>query len=125
MVNSVASPATTRRPSISHAISIRATPVHNRIDDSTSPWPKRIQDRCIDSSSGSCGLVLPAPSPPTVISTEPAKPSFAGPAPGAVANDAILEKCCATDCFVDGPVAGGCVGEVIGSGGPVRGRLGQ
>ncbi|COW78893.1 Uncharacterised protein [Mycobacterium tuberculosis] len=44
MVNSVASPARTRRPRPSHASSITPTPVHNRIDDSTSPWPKRSQD---------------------------------------------------------------------------------
>lgn len=44
MTNSVASPANTRRPRLSQAISIRPTPVHSTIDDSTRPWPKRSQD---------------------------------------------------------------------------------
>ena len=73
-------PSTTRRPSHSHANSITATPPHSSTDDSTSPWPKRSQDRCSDSSSGSCSRVLPAPSPPAVISIAPRKPSSAGPA---------------------------------------------
>ena len=99
IMNSVVSPARVRRPSNSQAISIRATPVHNTIDDSTSPCPKRSQDMCSDSSSGSCGLVLPAPSPPTVISTEPKKPSFAGRACGVAANAEISKKRCLTDFF--------------------------
>src|ERR1700761_1602195 len=126
MVTSVASPAGARRPSSSHAISIRPTPVHSRIDESTSPWPNRSQDMCMDSSNGSCVLVLPAPNPPTVMSTEAVKPSFAGFASGVPAKAARLERCSLTDRFVDDePVVCGCVGAVIGSGGPVRGHLGQ
>ncbi len=75
----VAEPSITRRPSHSHANSITATPPHSSTDDSTRPWPKRSQDRCSDSSSGSCSRVLPAPRPPTVISTAPRTAEQCGP----------------------------------------------
>ena len=44
ITNSLTSPASRRLPSPSHAITIRPTPIHNRIEDSTSPWPYRSQD---------------------------------------------------------------------------------
>ena len=61
MVYSVALRSTTRRPSHSQANSITATPNHSSTEDNTRPWPNRSQDRCSDSSSGSCSRVLPAP----------------------------------------------------------------
>ena len=43
-----------RRPNHSQAVTIRATPIHSTSEETTSPWPNRSQDRCRDSSSGSC-----------------------------------------------------------------------
>ena len=82
IVYSRAEPSITLRPSHNHANSITATPPHSSTDDSTSPCPNRSHDRCIDSSSGSCRRVLPAPSPPAVIIAAPSKPSSAGRAAG-------------------------------------------
>ena len=107
IVYSRAEPSITRRPSHSHAHSITATPPHSSSDDNTSPWPKRSQDRCSDSSSGSCSRVLPAPSPPAVISTAPRKPSSAGRASGEVVNADSRAKL------------------VTGSSGPVGGQPGE
>ena len=44
ITNSLTSPVRRRLPRPSHAISIRPTPIHNRIDASTNPWPNRSQD---------------------------------------------------------------------------------
>src|SRR5690606_39912632 len=59
-------------------MSIRVTPVHSRVDDTTRPWPNRNQDRYSDSGRGACTRLVPAPSPPAVISTAPNPPSSAG-----------------------------------------------
>src|SRR5262249_18998491 len=92
IVYSVAVRSITRRPSHSQAMSITATPTHSSTDDNTRPWPNRSQDRCSDSSRGSCRRVLPAPSPPVVINTAPSAPSSAGCACGDFANDVNCQR---------------------------------
>ena len=105
IVYSRAEPSITLRPSHNHANSITATPPHSSTDDSTSPCPKRSQDRCRDSSSGSCSRVLPAPRPPAVIIAAPRNPSSAGLASGDVVNaDSRANVVTAPDCSLTSAV---------------------